>query len=84
MGKRVSKSGLDWPTGGRQGRPGADRGGAALQSMKTLPRWVVMTTEATGTEDSLPSSVLREMLGGRVRKREETQDGSTEERVQRV
>lgn len=52
--------------------------------MKTWPRWVVMTTEATGTEDSLPSSVLWEMLGGRVRKREETQDGSTEERVQRV
>lgn len=27
LGKRVSKSGWTGPTGGRQGRPGADRGG---------------------------------------------------------
>ena len=84
MGKRVSKSGLDWPMGVRQSRLGADRGGAALQSMKTLPRWVIMTTEATGTEDRLPASVFQEELGGRVRKREETQDGSTEERIQKI
>lgn len=82
MGKRVSKSGLAWPMEGRQSRPGADRGAAALQRMKTLPRWVVTTTEATGTE--VPASLLREELGGWVRKRKETQDGSTEQRTQRI
>lgn len=68
--------------GDRQSRPGADIGAAALQSMKTLPRWVITTTEATGTE--MPASLLWEELGGWVRKRKETQDGSTEERMQRI
>lgn len=85
MGKTVSKSGLDWPTGGRQSRLGADRGGAAPQSMKTYFAEVGRHDhEATGTEDRLPTSVFQEELGGRVRKREETQDGSTEERMQRI
>ena len=68
--------------GGKQSRPGADRGAAALQSMKTLPTWVVTTTEAMGTE--MPASLLLEELGGWVRKRKETRDGSTEERTQRI
>lgn len=68
--------------GGKQSRPGADRGAAALQSMKTLPTWVVTTTEAMGTE--MPASLLWEELGGWVRKRKETRDGSTEERTQRI